>query len=63
MGMAGKKRGQPGWLAARHTAFGGDAIDPRMTLCRGKSLLITFGIFMVNQTQLKVGIRADRQIL
>jgi len=61
--MVGKKRGKPSWLAARHTAFSGYAINPGVTFCSGKSRLTTFGIIVVNQTQKMVGIRANLQIL
>ena len=59
LGVRREQRRQPRRIAARHAAFGADAVDPRMPPGGGKPRRVAAGIVVVDQAEIKLGLRDE----
>ena len=59
--MRREQRRQPRGIAARHAAFGADAVDARVTARRREPRGVARGVVVVNEAEIKFGLRAKLQ--
>ena len=60
--MRREERGQPRRIAARHAAFGGDAVDARMAPRRGEARRIAGRVVVMDEAEIEFGLGAEAQI-
>src|SRR5207248_5094127 len=61
--MGGEQRWQPRRIAARHAAFGADAVDAGVTAGGSKPCLIAVRVVVVNEAEIKFGLGTELQSL
>src|SRR4029077_8824344 len=62
-GMGGEQCRQPRRIAARHAAFGGDAVDADVTARRVKPRFVALGVVVVDEAEIERGAQPQLELL